>query len=667
MASESTELQALVIKLEADASSFRAEILKGQQAVVDSSKLIQSSLADMAKNSGDSLGRLGGAIDDAFTLIKGGAVLTAAIEAIGEALQASFDAENVRAVNQEFEVLSSRAGLATDTLAEGLKKAAGGLVDDTDLLKLANKAIVEMGSSAAKLPEIMELARKASVLTGGSIKDTFEAMDQAIASGQTRALKNLGIIVDQNEAYKQYAASIGLTVEMLNTHQKQQAILNAVLEQGKTAFNGIDPSIRQNQQSYEQLKATLAGLKESAENAFDKLAGPALQNMLSGLKAMASDAKKTLDANFGDGVEGATAKLEVLQDKIRDTKAAIIDLEQKKLKGEDFAPGETEIKLVGLNKQLQELEAELPKTKTALQDVTKAHEEHLEQLQKGTEAVEEFSAAQIRMAEYGQKLSESLVGFKPADQLQEQLTEMKALLDQNLIDVGAYNEAENRIYEEAQQKEIDSLNMALRTKKISQQTYWTALGELEKKYEADSDKLRVQQQKAEQSELDLRFNRVGTFFGNLSALMKTKDKELFEIGKAAAVAQAIIDGIAAVQKTLAEGGWFAIPLAASIGVMTAANVASIESQHLATGIDSVPGIGGRDQFPALLAPGERVVPAQTNQDLTKFLSRPDSSAPFLAAILDRLNSINFTPSLQIDGREIAYVVRDQVRAGRVIA
>ncbi|MEO6078068.1 MAG: hypothetical protein ABIP54_04740, partial [Candidatus Andersenbacteria bacterium] len=40
---------------------------------------------------------------------------------------------------------------------------------------------------------------------------------------------------------------------------------------------------------------------------------------------------------------------------------------------------------------------------------------------------------------------------------------------------------------------------------------------------------------------------------------------------------------------------------------------------LAGGIDSVPGTGSQDNFPAVLAPGERVVPRETNQDLTAFL------------------------------------------------
>jgi hypothetical protein len=59
--------------------------------------------------------------------------------------------------------------------------------------------------------------------------------------------------------------------------------------------------------------------------------------------------------------------------------------------------------------------------------------------------------------------------------------------------------------------------------------------------------------------------------------------------------------------------------AAAVTAAGIANVAKIAGTPLQTGIDSVPGIGNRDNFPAILAPGERVVPRETNKDLKEFL------------------------------------------------
>lgn len=116
------------------------------------------------------------------------------------------------------------------------------------------------------------------------------------------------------------------------------------------------------------------------------------------------------------------------------------------------------------------------------------------------------------------------------------------------------------------------------------------------------------------------------FFGNLATLQSSSSREAFNIGKAAAFAQATVDGIAAIQGAYKQGAIVGGPglgaaFAAAAGIATAANLAKISGTALASGIDSVPGVGSRDNFPAILAPGERVVPSETNKDLTAFLEK----------------------------------------------
>lgn len=118
-----------------------------------------------------------------------------------------------------------------------------------------------------------------------------------------------------------------------------------------------------------------------------------------------------------------------------------------------------------------------------------------------------------------------------------------------------------------------------------------------------------------------RIDNLKSTFGTISSLSESGNKELAAIGKAAAIANATIDGYAAVQKALASAPPpFNFALAAAVGVATAANVAKISGVGLKTGIDAVPGIGSSDNFPAVLAPGERVVPTKTNEDLSAFLA-----------------------------------------------
>jgi tape measure domain-containing protein len=70
-----------------------------------------------------------------------------------------------------------------------------------------------------------------------------------------------------------------------------------------------------------------------------------------------------------------------------------------------------------------------------------------------------------------------------------------------------------------------------------------------------------------------------SMFGNLASLQNTKNKELWQIGKAAAIAEATISGYVAVQRALAgpPGPPWSYAIAASAGVLAAVNVANIAS------------------------------------------------------------------------------------------
>jgi hypothetical protein len=78
-----------------------------------------------------------------------------------------------------------------------------------------------------------------------------------------------------------------------------------------------------------------------------------------------------------------------------------------------------------------------------------------------------------------------------------------------------------------------------------------------------------------------KLNAVSQTFGALSSLMNTESKKLFEVGKAAAIAGAIVDGFAAVSKTMASVPYpFNIPLAAAQAVASAVQVQNIAKQKV---------------------------------------------------------------------------------------
>lgn len=255
-------------------------------------------------------------------------IVGAAALAVKASFETVFAAEEIKAVNQQFDVLAKNAGIAGDVIKEKLVKSTGGLVDDEAAIKAASEQVVKLGANASKLPEVMDLARKATNAFGGDMIEKFDQISSAIATGNMRQLKNLGIIIDQEKAYKDYAASIGKTIGMLSQEEKQRAALEAVLRKGEEAFKGIDGSAKEATLGWQKFTVTLGNLKDAMVLAFDKVMGPTVKNMISNLNFLAEAAENALVATFGEGSEKLKAQLKSAGDDVDKFRTQILEMEE---------------------------------------------------------------------------------------------------------------------------------------------------------------------------------------------------------------------------------------------------------------------------------------------------------------------------------------------------
>lgn len=655
-------------------------------------KKIAGAVQDLEKTGNGSFANFGAAAEGAFSLFVGSAVVVGAVGALKKALDLTFEAESVRAIGSQFDLLSKNAGIAGDALKDGLSAAADGLIDDTDLIKIANQAIISMGASATDLPPVMELARKATSVFGGELADNFEKISQAIATGQTRSLKSLGIIIDSDKAYREFAASIGTTADALSDAGKQQAIMNAVLETGQGAFAGVNVDLKQNTDTFQRLKVTLGQIGETATLAFEKLAGPAVQSFLGGLSAMAADAKQALTAAFGEGKEKAQANVDQLTEALQRTKAAIIDLEQKQLKGLDFTPGDTISQLQVLPIHVKKYEEQLAAAKAELEKYTTKQDRATAGHKAATVALIDMSAAQKKLADEGVKIAERLNEKDPAEKYQKDLEaftaaaeakrdlgisfeEGKAALEmerdtaiaekraKEITDLQARNELLAAVDAERYSSEI-AANQAHINAKIAQETGLSNAALKIKKAQVDAEKKKE----------DERAENFKSSLGTISTLTQSGSAELFRIGQAAAIAQATIDGVAAVQKALtAAPPPFGFALAALVGTASAVNIGKIASAKPPTFADGgiVPGnqtMG--DRVPILANSGEVILNSAQQRRL---LSVADGerggggSSAILEQIRDRLDRLQPQVSVTLDGREVFNSIRRQLDGGRAFA
>lgn len=177
---------------------------------------------------------------------------------------------------------------------------------------------------------------------------------------------------------------------------------------------------------------------------------------------------------------------------------------------------------------------------------------------------------------------------------------------------GAYSELQRLNDESAKvevwrEMELEKQRAYLDLKAINEQAYADRIANI-------NEQSRNNQAKIEQAKNSAILSSSADFFGNLSALSQSENSKLMAIGKAAAIAQATIQGYVAVQNALAVQPYpLGFALAISAGVAAAANVAAISGIGFSTG--GYTGAGGVNDPAGTVHKGEIV---WSQSDIRKF-------------------------------------------------
>ncbi len=152
---------------------------------------------------------------------------------------------------------------------------------------------------------------------------------------------------------------------------------------------------------------------------------------------------------------------------------------------------------------------------------------------------------------------------------------------------------------------------------------------LSRKHDLEEKKLEQDMTKFKEAEQAARNQGYMTFLDGISALTQSSNKELQDIGKAAAITKATIDAYLAIQNALANVPFPAnIAASVGIGVLAFANVAKIAGIGFNEGGTLVGGGANMDTVPASLTKGETVVSRDLTDKLTAFLNNQGDQSSF---------------------------------------
>jgi hypothetical protein len=138
----------------------------------------------------------------------------------------------------------------------------------------------------SKAAELARASQDLAVVTGQNSSDTLSALILNIRQLDTEGLRYLGLSVDVNAAQEKFAQTIGKSADSLTQQQKQQAVMNAALQEA-TALSG----------SYEAALGTV-GKQLSSMSRYQEEAANAVGNLLlpayGGLVIAATELLKTI-------------------------------------------------------------------------------------------------------------------------------------------------------------------------------------------------------------------------------------------------------------------------------------------------------------------------------------------------------------------------------------
>lgn len=293
----------------------------------NSLKAIEQRMSDAGERGESAFGAIGGKLG---LMSVGFNAVTQAVGFLADKLKAvtldlALVGERAAQVEAGFVRLADNAGLAGEALKQSIVDAAQGTIETTDLLRRSSELVVAFGQDAQRIPELIELSRKASRAFGIDSAEAFDRLSEAVRNGSDRALKQLGITLDLDKAKRDYAASIGVAVNELTKEGEATARLNALLDTAGKKFGDIDLRQRTVGEGAAKITNAMGDLVEAIGKVVSNTGLPTwLDSVAGGIQHVS----EIITAKFGSGIESVRAQIPALNGEIANLRAEIIMLEK---------------------------------------------------------------------------------------------------------------------------------------------------------------------------------------------------------------------------------------------------------------------------------------------------------------------------------------------------
>lgn len=519
-------------------------------------------------------------------------VAAAAISGYGASvIKLAGDASKFDDVQKSFQNLAANQGQQADQMLAKMKELSQGTVSDLSLMQKANNAML-LGLPVDRFGDMLNIARSASKSTGESMDFMLSSIVTGLGRGSKMILDNLGIVFNLEDAYAEYAKTLGKTAAKLTDAEKKQAFINKALEVGSKNAEAAGMGQLSLADRFEQVKTKGSNLLI--------VIGQKLAPAFTYLMNKATDAFNAIEEFATSGA--ATDTFIVMTKAITVAKNAIVILGQTIGSSLGTSVGAITQLLSGNFKQAWETLKS--GAKGAFSDVVNTA--------KQTNAeFKEIDAEFLKDREA--RNNAEIAQVKSKNQLIAEENETARLAERESWANDNITQLEEKIaFEEYKKEQENAQQMAAIEQEITNaQTKEARLSALKKKAQAEEDarqNYRRSQMTAMQKFEDMinsdKVKGTQQALASISTLQDSKNKELVALGKAAAIANITVSTAQGVAAAWALGpilGPILAPLVAVAGVVQAAKVSGVQLAEggivKATqgGIQATIGEGGQDE------------------------------------------------------------------------
>jgi len=647
-----TEIENLVVKLSAEVDGFRSEMKSAVTTVADSSKKMSADFEKFAAQSSKNTSFFTQALST-MTGVLASKVLTGAISFLQSQFSNLIDVfkTGIEDANKQEQALTklSQALASSGSFSKDAVKEFDAFASSVEALTgVSDDAVISAGALIANIGQLsgesLQRATKGAVDLSAALGIDLDSASRLVAksvNGQTEALMRYGISVEKGKSDSENLANTLKALEgrFGGAAEALAGTFQGSLRLASAGFGNLAEEISRSVQGNVTIIAVAKEVAkvfntnaESAQNnrkALREFVGEGVVFAIQGLQGLVEVidfvriAWSTLSASVNTAVDAIQTTINALIIKI----TALGEAAMKVASG-DFKGAMQSIK-DGTSDAAAEIGFFADRTKTEFEKVNEVNPV----IERMRDTLGQIKGAADLGLQATREGMEAMI--EPTNQATQAVVALSAET-QKLIDQAKERAAVQEVQAEfgdgtdpataatlvgIEQRQI-ALDEEVAKNLLRIEDYNVATLELEAQRIEAEKKLKDEQKKADEKREKEKADAIKGTLSALATFQGSKSKELGAIAKAAAIAQATVDTYAAANKALASSPPpFNYVQAAAVTAAGIANVSKIASTPLQGGIDEVPGIGTRDNFPAVLAPGERVVPRETNKDLKEFLEK----------------------------------------------